>query len=168
MVELSNERIEEILHKETQKPEDLTMILRAIYTRYMHLYEKYFADIDALNDDEIAGMKKYNEETKSLVKYYHMDIPQDICIDLAEFEKSYGDKLLGANWHKYLFNSYDGFKSENECQYKSEKLLKKKYSEQALEGFYEAMDYCLREGFGTASKNAEEAADSITGLLFGE
>ena len=44
MVELSNERIEQILHEETMKKEELETILRSIYTRYMRLYEKYFAE----------------------------------------------------------------------------------------------------------------------------
>ena len=39
MVELNNERIDEILHKETVKTEEQATILRAIYTRYMRLYE---------------------------------------------------------------------------------------------------------------------------------
>ena len=54
MVELSNERIGKILHEETVKTEELATILRSIYTRYMRLYEKYFADIDALNDEKVA------------------------------------------------------------------------------------------------------------------
>ena len=65
MIELSNERIEEILHKETGKTEELTTILRGIYIRYMRLYERYYADIDALNDDVIAELKNYLEETKA-------------------------------------------------------------------------------------------------------
>ena len=35
MIELSTERVEEILQKETQKTVDLPVILRAVYTRYM-------------------------------------------------------------------------------------------------------------------------------------
>ena len=54
MVELSRERIEQMLQEETAKKEELANILRGIYTRYMRLYEKYLADIDALNDDEIG------------------------------------------------------------------------------------------------------------------
>ena len=54
MIELSIERVDQILHQETPKKEELATILRGIYTRYMCLYEKYFADIDALNDDTIA------------------------------------------------------------------------------------------------------------------
>ena len=56
MVELSNRRIEQILHEETAKKEELATILRGIYTRYMHLYESYFADIDALSDDKVAEL----------------------------------------------------------------------------------------------------------------
>lgn len=54
MIKLSNERIEQILHEETVKKEKSATILRGIYNRYMRLYEDYFADIDALNDDKIA------------------------------------------------------------------------------------------------------------------
>ena len=61
MVELSNERIEQILHQETAKKEELATILRGIYTRYMRLYEKLFADIDALNDEKITELRKYHE-----------------------------------------------------------------------------------------------------------
>ena len=82
MVELSKERVEQILHEETMKKEELETILRSIYTRYMHLFENYFADLDALNDDKVAELKKYHEETKSLVRYYYLDIPQDICMDI--------------------------------------------------------------------------------------
>ena len=64
MVELSKERIDQILHEETTKKEELDTILRSIYTRYMHLFEKYFADIDALNDDRIAELRKYPKKQK--------------------------------------------------------------------------------------------------------
>ena len=49
MIELSNERIKEILNDETPRKEETDTILRAIYTRYMRLCEEYFTDIDALN-----------------------------------------------------------------------------------------------------------------------
>ena len=77
MIEMSQERIKQILEEETVKTEELATILRSVYTRYMHLYEKYFADTDALDDAAIAGLKDYHEETKSLVKYYYMDITWD-------------------------------------------------------------------------------------------
>ena len=76
MVELSNERIEQILNDETGKTEDVKTILRGIYTRYVNLYERYFADFDKLNEEKIEAFKKYHEETRSLIKYYYMDIPQ--------------------------------------------------------------------------------------------
>ena len=37
MIELSKERIAQILHEETVKKEDADTILRSIYTRYMCL-----------------------------------------------------------------------------------------------------------------------------------
>ena len=70
MVELNNERIEQILKDETMKTQDLTTILRGIYTRYINLYEKYIAGCDTMNDDKISEFKKYHEETRSLIKYY--------------------------------------------------------------------------------------------------
>ena len=79
MIELSQERVESILKEETLKTEELTTILRAVYTRYMRVFEKYFADTDALNDEVIAELNQYQEETRSLVKYYYMDIPQEVC-----------------------------------------------------------------------------------------
>ena len=57
MIELTDKRIEQILHEETASKEELGTILRGIYTRYMCLYERYFADIDALNDDKIAELR---------------------------------------------------------------------------------------------------------------
>ena len=54
MIELKADRIDQMLHAETGKKEELNTILRGLYTRYMTLYEKYFADIEALNDEEIA------------------------------------------------------------------------------------------------------------------
>ena len=60
MVELSNERVDQILHEESQKTEELKTILRGVYIRYMRLYERYFDDIDALNDDK--GCFKSNSQ----------------------------------------------------------------------------------------------------------
>ena len=93
MVELSRKRVEQILHEETLKTEELATILRGIYTRYMRLYERYFADIDALNDEKIAELREYHGETKSLVNYYYRDIPLDICMGIDEFEEKM-DELL--------------------------------------------------------------------------
>ena len=168
MVELSKERIEQILHEETMKKEELETILRSIYTRYMRLYEKYFADIDALNDDEVAELRKYHEETRSLVRYYYMDIPLDICMGLKEFENKYSANLLGAEWHEYLFDSYEEFKEKSRSRDKSEEYLKTEFTKQTLTAFYEAMDYVFREGFGTGSHTAKKVVSGITGLLFGK
>ena len=167
MLELSNERVEQILHKETQKTEELKTILRSVYTRYMRLYEKYFDDIDALNDDAIAALRKYHEETISLVKYYYLDIPIDICTGLSVFENKYTAKLLGSDWRKYLSDSYQDFKSESENRNQSEEYLKEKFIEQKLTDFYEAMDSVFREGFDTYSKTAEKVTKGLAGLFFG-
>ena len=167
MVELSVKRVDQILHEETQKTEVLATILRAVYTRYMRLYEQYFADIDALDDEEIAKLKKYHEETKSLVKYYYMDIPHDVCMGLSEFDKKYSDKLLGSDWHKTLFDSYQEFKDENKGKEKTEERLKAEYTEEILSAFYEAMDYVFRDGFGTGSKTAEKIIDKLKSFFAG-
>ena len=168
MVELSAERVEEILHKETQKTEELTTIMRGVYTRYMCLYEKYFADIDALNDEKISELKEYHEETRSLIKYYYLDIPQDICMELNEFDNQYTDKLLGSDWHKNLLEIYKDFKAENKNNNKSEECLKAEFAAENLGSFYDVMDYIFREGFDTTSKTTENVASGIAGMLFGE
>lgn len=168
MIELSNERIERILQEETPKKEELGTILRGIYTRYMCLYERYFEDIDALNEDKITELKNYHEETGSLVKYYRMDIPQDICMGMEEFDDKYSAKLLGPKWHKYLFSIYEDFRNENEDEDKGEEYLKAEFKKKALADFYEAMDYVFREGFDTCSKSAENTVSGIAGLLFGK
>ena len=168
MVELSNERIEQILHEETAKKEELETILRGIYTRYMRLYEKYFADIDALNDDGIAELRNYHEETKSLVKHYYMDIPQDVCMGIKEFENKYSANLLGSEWHEYLFGSYEDFREKSKNKDKSDEYYKAEFTKQVLEDFYDAMEYIFREGFGTDSQIAKGFVSGITGLLFGK
>ena len=167
MVELSVKRVDQILHEETQKTELLPTILRGVYTRYMRLYEQYFADIDALDDEEIAKLKKYHEETKSLVKYYYMDIPHDICRDLMEFDKKYSAKLLGSDWHKTVFDCYREFKNSNKGKDKSEEALKAAFSEEILEAFYGTMDYIFRDGFGTSSKMAEKIIDKFKSFFGG-
>ena len=163
MVELSNERIEQILHGETAKKEELATILRGIYTRYMRLYEKYFADIDALNNDKIAELRKYHEETVSLVRYYYMDIPQDTCEKINEFEEKYSSCLLGPDWHEYLFRSYQEFRQKSDAKDK-----KAEFSKKTLSAFYDTMDYVFREGFGTGSQTIKDVVSGITGLLFGK
>ena len=168
MVELSNERIEQILHEETPKTEELATILRGIYIRYMWLYEGYFDDIDSLNDDKISEFRKYQEETKSLIKYYYMDIPYDICEGLIEFDNEYNAKLLGVEWHKYLFDSYNEYKKKNKSKNKSEECIKAAFAKEILESFYETMSYVLRSAFDTESETASQAASGFGSLLFGE
>ena len=168
MLELSHERIGCILEEETPKTEEMTTILRAIYTRYMVLYEKYFADIDALDSDRIAELKKYHEETQSLIKYYYMDIPQDICRGLNEFEEKSSSLLLGPNWHQYLFKSYDDFKEENGIYGIKDKEFKTEYAKSVLKAFYETMNHIFRDGFGTGTKTVEKMVSGISSLLFGK
>ena len=167
MTELSNERVEEILHKETKKTEELATLLRAIYTRYMRLYEDYFADIDALDDDAIAKFKGYHEETRLLMKYYYMDIPHDICAAIDEFDEKYTSKLLGAEWHKTLYESYDEFFEENSGNDENEKSIKAAFTKEIMEEFYESMEYVFRDAFGSVSKTGEAIVNGISGLLFG-
>ena len=168
MFELSFERVDQIMHKETPKTEDLPLILRSVYLRYMRLYEKYYADIDALNDDQIAELKKYHKETRNLMKYYYLDIPLDISYALSEYDNEHISKLLGAGWHKTLFDSYRDFKAQHEGEDKSKTRLKEEFTQQKLTDFYEAMDYIFREAFGTGSKTAENTMNGIANLLFGE
>lgn len=168
MVELSNERIKQMLEEETKETEDLTTILRAIYTRYMNLYERYFSDLDALNDDKIAEFKKYHEETKSLIKYYYMDIPQDVCAGINEFEEKAGDKLLGREWKKTLYDAYTEFREKYKVKDRSDEYYQEAFKKEALKAFYDAMDSVFRDGFGTGSQTAKDMFDGISGLLFGK
>ncbi len=166
MVELSNERVDQILHEETFKTEELITILRGIYIRYMRLFERYFDDIDTLNDEKIAELNKFHEETKSLIKYYYMDIPLDICTVLFEFDKQYSEKLLGSNWRRYLFDSLKKYESDRGD--KSKEGLKADFENNILTAFYEAMDYIFRDGFGTYSESTKKVEDGLVNLLFGE
>ena len=168
MIELSKERIEKILHEETAETEELTTILRGIYIRYVRLFEKYMDDIDALNDDEIAKLRNYHEETLSLVNNYYLDIPYDICSGIAEFEDEYCTKMLGAGWHEYIFGKYKDFKDENKYEKKSKEDLKAEFKGQVLKGFYSVMGYIFREGFNTESESAKDTVGGIAGLLFGQ
>ena len=168
MVELSNERIEQILHEETKKTEDLKTILRSIYFRYMNLYEHYFADLDALNNDKIAEFRKQHEETKSLIKYYYMDIPQDICHEIHEFEEKVSDKLLGRDWKTHLYAIYEEYKAKNKDWNKKEEDYKAEFPKAAIDAFYEAMESIFRDGFGTNSATAKDFIEGIGGLLSGK
>jgi hypothetical protein len=168
MVELSNERIEQMLKDETKKTENLLTILRGIYTRYMNLYERYFADLGELNDDRIAEFGKYHEETQSLIRYYYMDIPQDVCTGIREFEEKVSDRLLGREWKKNLYDTFDEFREKSKVRDRCEDYYKEEFSKQALKAFYEAMENIFRDGFGTASQTVKEALSGISGLLFGK
>lgn len=165
MAELSFERIEQIVYKETPKTDVLPTILRSVYVRYIHLYESYFADIDALNDEKIAELNKYHEETKSLVKYYYMDIPKDLCGEIEEFDDDYTAKLLGADWHKLLFDVYKEFAAQDENRNKSEQCLKAAFSAECLKAFYAEMEGIFRASFGTASKVTENIISGLGKLL---
>lgn len=167
MIELSKEKIEKILYEETAKTEQLTTILRSIYTRYLRMYEKYFSDIDALNDNTISELRNYNEETKSLIRYYYLDIPQDIIEGIKEIENSSVAKLLGPKWRIYLSDSYAAFKEECDNEYRSEEALKAAFTAQAMTDFYGTMDYVFREGFGTGSQTTKDTVSGLAGLLFG-
>jgi SMC interacting uncharacterized protein involved in chromosome segregation len=134
----------------------------------MRLYEQLFADIDALDDDQIAVLRDYHDETRSLVRYYYMDIPLDICKGIEEFENKYTDSLLGKEWHKNLFDRYKTFIEESKNKNKDEEDLKAEFKKQILEAFYEAMDYVFRDGFGTGSQTARTVLSGIAGLLFGK
>jgi hypothetical protein len=131
------------------------------------MYEEYFADIDALNNDKIAEFRKKNEETKSLIKHYYLDIPLDVYEELMEFDQEYNDKFLGSDWHTYLFDRYKEFKKQSMSDIKNEKALKAEFAKQALAGFYETMDDLFRDCLGTNSQTAKEAASGIWGMLFG-
>ena len=168
MIELSQETIEKMLHEETPKSEETATILRSIYVRYMHLYEKTLTDIDVLDDHEIAELRKYHEETRSLVKYYYMDIPQDVCTKLHEFDQTFSDNLLGEKWHEFLSGSYKDFAQKNNSANKSEKHLKAEFVKQARTDFYHAMEYIFRDGFGTNSQTVTDVVNGITGLVFGK
>lgn len=167
MVELSNERIEQMLHDETKKTEDVKTILRAIYARYSHLYEHYIADMENLNDDKVAEFAKEHEETKSLIKYYYMDIPQDICGAIKDFEEKVSDKLLGREWKKNVYDLYDEYKSKFWIHDKSEDYYKAEFKKLALQEFYKAMENIFRDGFGTGSQTVKDVLSGISGLLFG-
>lgn len=165
MKELSKERIEKILQEETPKDEDVSTILRSIYNRYMRLYEDYFSDIDRLNDEKIAEFQKYNEETCSIVKYYYMDIPQDVCAKIKEFEKQYSSHLLGPDWHDYLYDYLDVYKKKNKI---SDEEIKEKYKKYLIDSFYEVMEFVFRDGFGTNSETTKKVLTGFAGFLFGK
>ena len=168
MIELSNERIGQILEDETAKTADLKTILRSIYTRYRNLYEPYIANFDKLNDDKVAEFAKDHEETKALIKYYYLDIPQDVCTKIEEFEEKSCDKLLGREWKSNVYDAYDEFKTKNKVWSKGDDYYQAEFKKMALKEFYEAMDYIFRDGFGTGSETVNDIMGGITGLFFGK
>ena len=168
MMKLSMGTIDRMLHKETAKKEDLATILRSIYTRYMRLFEEYLDDLDGLNHEKIAEMRKYHEETQSLIKYYYMDIPQDICTKLEEFEDKCTENLLGPSWHQHVADGYLDFCERYENRNKGEKALKAEFKKQALRAFYDTMGYIFRDGFGTDSQTARNVLSGITDLFLGK
>ena len=168
MVELSKERIKQILEEETKETEALPLLLRSIYARYMKLYEDYFADMESLTNEKIAEFRKYHEETKSLIKYYYMDIPQDICRGISEFEEKSSDRLLGPEWKTALYDAYDEFKDECDEWDMSEDYYKAAFRKKMLKDFYETMEYVFRSGFGSESRTAGNIFSGISGLLFGK
>ena len=168
MIDLSPERMDRILHEETPKKEAPDTVLRSVYIRYMRLYEQYFADIDALTDDRIAELRRYSEETWGLVRCYYMDIPQDVCLRLREFEDACGGRLLGPGWRPFLHDSYASFCQSPGNGDKSAERMKAAFEKEALSSFYDAMDYVFRDGFGTGSRTAETLVSGLTGLLFGK
>ena len=167
MVELSSERIEQIVLKETAKKQEADIILRSVYTRYMCLFEKYFEDIDALNDDKVSELRNYHEETKSLVRYYYMDIAQDVCKLLREFDDTYIINMLGSGWHKYIFDIYKYYKDEKKISIKAEEDIKAAFVKETLEEFYDTMDYIFRDDFGTSSQTAKKVVTNLKEMLFG-
>ena len=167
MIELSNERIEQILHDETKKTEALPLILRSIYSRYMNLYENYFSHMETLNDDKIAEFRKYHEETISLIRYYYMDIPEDVCSAIMEFEEKSNEYLLGREWKKNLYDVYTKFKENSNEWDMSEDYYRAGFKKEAMKGFYEAMEQIFRSGFGTESETEKRTLSGISGLLFG-
>ena len=97
-----------------------------------------------------------------------MDLPQDVCSGIKEFEKKYSSNLLGSRWHKYLFDSYKEFKEKSQDKDKSEEFYKAEFTKQALDYFYEAMDYIFRDAFGTESQTVKNTISSLKELLFGK
>ena len=97
---------------------------------------------------------------------YYLDIPQEVCEDLEEFDSEYNESLLGADWHEYLFDRYEEFKENSESEDKSEEDLKAEFSKQTLLDFYVSMDYIFSESMGTNDKTSKKVVNGVAGLLF--
>ena len=122
---------------------------------------------DELNDEKIAELNDYHEETKSLFRYYYMDIPLETCMQLEEFNNQYVAKLLGPKWHEHLFSVYAEFRDSADNEAKSGEEVKAEFKKQALEAFYDAMDYIFRDDFGTSSQTAKKVVTNLKEMLFG-
>ena len=167
MVKLDNERVEQILQNETMKTQPLPTILRGIYTRYINLYEDYIAEIDKLTDDKIDAYKRQNAETQSLIKYYYMDIPQDVCYELNKFEENVADELLGREWKRGIYDAFEEFKENNDAWNKSDDYYMAEFKKALRKELYKAMENIFRDGFGTHSETAKNIFTGISNLLFG-
>lgn len=167
MIQLSNERAEQIIQEETKKTQPLPQLLRAIYTRYMNLYEDYIANMFDLTSEKVAEYKKQNDETICLVRYYFMDIPQDVCEGIFDFEEKVGDKLLGPEWKTNLYDAYEEFKDKSDEWDMTEDYYKGAFKKYALKEFYEVMENIFRDGFSTHSERAKNIFSGIKSLIFG-
>jgi hypothetical protein len=168
MIELSKERINQILTEETVKTVELATLLRSIYSRYRHVFEEYAEDIEELNDEKVAELKKYHDETNTLVKYYYMDIPMDVCKYLEEFDNKTA-ALFGPEWRKFLYEGYDEFLENCDVDDEGDNAhMKALYRKEFLKSFYEDMDEVFRQGFGTESKTAQRMNSGLSELLYGK
>ena len=51
---------------------------------------------------------------------------------------------------------------------KERNMTQAEFAKQALEGFYSAMDYVFRAGFGTDSQTAKHVINGLSELIFGK
>jgi len=51
---------------------------------------------------------------------------------------------------------------------KERNMTQAEFAKQALEGFYSAMDYVFRDGFGTGNKTVEKVSKGLLSILFGD
>ena len=167
MVELSPERIEEILHKETVKEEDPKTVMRAVYNRYRCVFEQYIDQIFEMNQSKIDEFNKYHQETNSLIKYYFVDIPMDTCAALAKFEHDVMDYMLGPDWQRVILNGFEEFKRKNKNKYRlaNEETWRKKFKEELLSMFYVSMESAFRVSFESGSKAAEGLMDGLSAIF---
>ena len=89
----------------------------------------------------------------------------DIHYGLAKFDKDYTDKLLGPDWHDFLFENYEDYKDSHMSEDKTEEEIKAEFEEKALSYFYDDMDYIFRDDFGTGSKTEESLLEGLKNLF---